>query len=497
MRLPIPVGRSCSLLLALVLLGLAAAPTMAVVLVRGRQLPARRVNPIVNSADGRVSFPAEWDSSAVTPEVLGGVYGESRWNWLATSSTDSQIVYPWFTGFLLHDMTAARTQDMADWNAFQFGSTAGTVDLWVFANADTANDTTWVRVAGLDTTSAVVRRESSGTNLIDDRGFLVRLNGDPNSDRHWLPGMAEPGDPSFKWSDWYDVFGTSGFNNSSFTQGLQDSVAAAHEVYEVAFRAVGGGPPPRRCYWAYWFQVKDPRSGVPVAPKLIVVVNDPRHYPTPDSIVPNPLNHAPGIINCPRPNCQKVGSDWVWNLGALQPNTTHEYVITSYDQDGTTPQLSSSAGILAGTSFVDHADGTGTLTITPTPSQLEDSLRIGVVAMDDELDSDILLLQYYVSTSADVPPGEPAGMKVGLLALPSVTSGSTQFAFDPPPASTGTLMLLDIAGRVIRKWSVAPGTRRIAWDGCDSGGRNVAAGLYNVRLTGELQHGATRVVIVR
>lgn len=440
-------------------------------------------NPIVRSTDGSVSSPTEWSMANAVPDGIGTLYGESKESWLAISSTGSSMIYAGMTGFLLHDMSLAPTQEMADYNLFEITTQYGTVTLWVLANADTSVDSVWVRQSGLAGSSLIP--EATGDNLIIDSGFIVRQNYDPATDRHWLPGMPEPGDTAFSWDDWYGIFGTSGFNNSAFVNGLPLAIDGGNEVYEVAFRRAGAstpGQPPNACWWAIIRIVADPKTGKPNWVLVGWVFDWVVHFPFWSSIWPN---ESPGLIcECPP------------GMVFLEAGLPYEIAFTATDPNGTTPAITSSAGIIPGTSFIDHGDGTGTLQIVPQEDQVCDSLCVGVVANDGSAQSNYIMVKYGVVATGGgvepVPTNEP-----GLSGLPSVTTASCYLKFGTALTQPATVAIFDVSGGLVRRIKAGAGAGGLTWDGTDDSGHPVSSGVYLIRLTGSNVQETTRVIVLR
>ncbi|TKJ41471.1 hypothetical protein CEE37_02610 [candidate division LCP-89 bacterium B3_LCP] len=198
------------------------------------ELPPVTIDPIVNRSDGQVTFATEWSGAhwVVDYSPLDGTYyGESKENWNAISSMGNQATYPLVTAFVLHDIWELTQRNDYDYNTFCIVGIDGTkITTWVFDDLDCRNDRRWLGGSGL-----TGPQYSAG---VDDRGYIVRKNDDPTTDVHWFPGMAEPGDPGWSWPPWYGFFGTYGFNNTPYTQGLAGSqtVSDPREIYEVAFR---------------------------------------------------------------------------------------------------------------------------------------------------------------------------------------------------------------------------------------------------------------------
>lgn len=245
------------------------------------------VHPVI---DGAVTFPlpaslaaphgAEWSiaNNIVNLQNDGTFRAEWQANWVATSSTDNQAMYPGVTLFDMHDLWGYTTQELADYNTFEYRLGQTTLKAWVFANADEPNDATWIGNSGLGYANVV------------DEGFIVRLNNNPATDIHWLPGMPEPGDAAWVWNTYYGFFGSAGFNDSAFQAGLPLSVnGAANEVYEVALygqalpwiQVSGGGFTP--CVTTVIRTVSDPKNGNPSL-TIEIKVDGPGHV----NVIPEP-----------------------------------------------------------------------------------------------------------------------------------------------------------------------------------------------------------------
>ncbi|MBE0639829.1 MAG: T9SS type A sorting domain-containing protein [Bacteroidales bacterium] len=194
--------------------------------------------------DGNCTFYLEWDSAKVRINKQVGKRGaicrEYQNDWVATSSKDgNKIVYSGVTLFELHDFWDADTYEIDDFNKFGW-----TVDptlknpnfsliAWVFDDINEPDDK-WLRhrtterdpFTGLWSSHLCNR---SGLDHIDDRGFIVRLNKDPNTDIQWLPGDPEPGDFRWRWPDYHGFYGKFDFNQSSRI----NAVAWAWEYFNV------------------------------------------------------------------------------------------------------------------------------------------------------------------------------------------------------------------------------------------------------------------------
>jgi hypothetical protein len=108
-----------------------------------------------------------------------------------------------------------------DYNTFYHMWPDGSiVEVWDFGFGDVADDSIWINDSGLGYTS------------VDDRGFIVRLGKDPATDKHWLPGMAKPGDAGFDPAEYYGVFAAAGFGPSRENGVVGDVVHYEYSLME-------------------------------------------------------------------------------------------------------------------------------------------------------------------------------------------------------------------------------------------------------------------------
>lgn len=110
--------------------------------------------------------------------------------------------------------------------------------------------------------------------------------------------------------------------------------------------------------------------------------------------------------------------------------------------------------------------------------------------------------QYWTqSTTLAVPAGgAPPVPALALRAAPNPLRGATTLRFALPRAATLGVDVLDLAGRRVRSSGAraySAGAHEWRWDGRDDEGRDVGAGLYFVRATGDGFDATTRVVVVR
>jgi hypothetical protein len=117
--------------------------------------------------------------------------------------------------------------------------------------------------------------------------------------------------------------------------------------------------------------------------------------------------------------------------------------------------------------------------MTPVESYLD--LKTGrVIAYVDQLGSYGLLLRPEVVT-----PTYGVGDFVVLQNIPNPFAGTTVIAFEVPGAGQVQADVISIDGRLVRdlfNGYVVPGRHRIEWNGCDTGGRRVASGVYFYRV---------------
>jgi len=226
---------------------------------------------------GAADDKGEWIDAARATDVFwfgsasrsGTWYSQARLDWTATAASLEDETYPGTTVFIAHDVVGSpdagnplhqfQVQADSDWGSFRVPVPGGVAQIWVFAGGNDADDSDWLPFAdGLLTESLVP--EGVPPDLVNDVGFIARLNDDPATDVHWLPGVApEPGDPGWDWADWHGVYGRASFGQSFQAAGLDADAddAVDHEVYEIAFHRpdlvvapVADGDP---AAWGQWW----------------------------------------------------------------------------------------------------------------------------------------------------------------------------------------------------------------------------------------------------
>lgn len=155
---------------------------------------------------------------------VGWFYKEHRQNWTVKGKTYPSTI----TFFDTHLFTDPRygQLDMYDMNSWEYDWGDVAIEVWVFlaGNNPDVLDSTWLDLSGIGSANY-----PNGFN--DDGGFLVRLNHNPATDRHWVPGDPEPGDPGWDFANYYGVFAKGGFDNSAFLNGYVP-VSGNREIYE-------------------------------------------------------------------------------------------------------------------------------------------------------------------------------------------------------------------------------------------------------------------------
>ena len=96
------------------------------------------------------------------------------------------------------------------------------------------------------------------------------------------------------------------------------------------------------------------------------------------------------------------------------------------------------------------------------------------------------------------PPAR--GTKVGLRVAPNPARGRTAFVVEADRAGPLRISVVDVRGRLVRRFEdslAAAGTRTLVWDGRDTAGRLLPAGVYLVTLEAGGRSVSSRVSMVR
>lgn len=185
--------------------------------------PPAAEDPVI---DGAFTTPLEYQAANKVRDDLnvGWFYKEHRANW-----TVKGVTYPnTMTFFDNHFFTdpGYGVLDLYDMNSWEFAWGDVAIEVWVFLQGNNPDewDYLWLDLSGIGWVNYP-------DGFDDDGGFLVRLNYDPSTDRRWLPGDPEPGDPTWSFADWYGVFAKGDVNDSHFINGYSN-IARQREIYE-------------------------------------------------------------------------------------------------------------------------------------------------------------------------------------------------------------------------------------------------------------------------
>jgi len=94
----------------------------------------------------------------------------------------------------------------------------------------------------------------------------------------------------------------------------------------------------------------------------------------------------------------------------------------------------------------------------------------------------------------------PSGALIELRAAPNPALSGTSFRVGSPVAGPQTLLVENVAGRVVRRLDVgehAAGERVVPWDGRDDAGRSLPSGVYLARFATPAGARAARVILLR
>ena len=95
----------------------------------------------------------------------------------------------------------------------------------------------------------------------------------------------------------------------------------------------------------------------------------------------------------------------------------------------------------------------------------------------------------------------PLPVQLRLSAAPNPFNPRTRIDFELPADGTASLIVLDARGRIVRQLLVeenlGPGSHQTTWDGRDLAGREVASGVYFVRLAANGLVSTQKLTLVR
>ena len=115
--------------------------------------------------------------------------------------------------------------------------------------------------------------------------------------------------------------------------------------------------------------------------------------------------------------------------------------------------------------------------------------------------SGALLLTPESGADVDLPIATVSPAVLGLAAEPNPFGPMTSIRYELPRGARVGLVVLDATGRVVRRMADgetrAAGAHRLQWDGRDEGGRELASGVYRLRLDADGVVRIGQVVLLR
>jgi len=134
-------------------------------------------------------------------------------------------------------------------------------------------------------------------------------------------------------------------------------------------------------------------------------------------------------------------------------------------------------------------------------SQLGD-LYVTGYSYSPTTDMDMLSLRYTMDVAADVAPGLDTFPVVPVLlkAYPNPFNPQVALSFNLFRAGPTHLAIFDLRGRkmaTLHEGHLEPGHHRLNWDGRDAEGRQLPAGIYVAKLTGQGQTTTRKVVLAK
>jgi hypothetical protein len=166
--------------------------------------------------------------------------------------------------------------------------------------------------------------------------------------------------------------------------------------------------------------------------------------------------------------------------------------------------LAAGVALLCDTTFVRgpgqlyryHFRASNTDQVTNVTTRTVQFLKAGIYVNPATTTNSVIEISSLVGVEGG--PGGPAALRLG--AEPNPTQGPVAFSIAAVEDGVQALDVLDLSGRMVRHLSSGwqpRGSRRLSWDGTDSGGGRLPAGVYLVRLRAGAHTALTRVTIVR
>lgn len=145
--------------------------------------------------------------------------------------------------------------------------------------------------------------------------------------------------------------------------------------------------------------------------------------------------------------------------------------------------------VLAGVDYLFTDNGTAIFDLDPVDASSEVLALFmgdGVIAVYDGL-----LAMTSVRTSDERTGGS------FVRPYPNPASGSVSIRFARTAPAPGSLRIYDLTGRLVRSLVLGEAAGSTVWDGTDSSGRDVAPGVYFLRLTNGARDETARLIFVR
>jgi hypothetical protein len=121
----------------------------------------------------------------------------------------------------------------------------------------------------------------------------------------------------------------------------------------------------------------------------------------------------------------------------------------------------------------------------------------GTVDVSVPLFTTMMTADWAPSGTPTAAPLADAPRTPALSAQPSITAGPARLVLARPLDARGEIAIVDVTGRVARRLDVPPGAAFLDWDGRDSSGRSLPAGVYFASLRSAAAPTSARIVVVR
>jgi hypothetical protein len=152
---------------------------------------------------------------------------------------------------------------------------------------------------------------------------------------------------------------------------------------------------------------------------------------------------------------------------------------------------------LSDTMIAEDGDGDGGIPARPADTDTMDQTWVTSYLAFMGLDP-------WIAAGTDVPPHADGGARIEPMivrAAPNPFRGATTIYTSRPASTIGTVRIYDLSGRLVRNFDGvrAQGSFEPAaeWDGRDENGREVAPGLYVIRVESSNGAGTAKISLVR